>query len=117
MKPYSERKIIAIDFDGCLCENDWPRIGAPNWNVILRAKEEQAYGAGLILWTCRADDRLQEAVDACAQWGLVFDAVNDNLPERINLYGNNSRKVSADEYWDDKAVFMGGETTYGDANE
>lgn len=39
MKPYSERKIIAIDFDGCLCENDWPRIGAPNWNVILRVKK------------------------------------------------------------------------------
>lgn len=94
-----------------------PESGLPTGMLFCGSKKEQAYGARLILWTCRADERLQEAVDACAQWGLIFDAVNDNLPERINLYGNNSRKVSADEYWDDKAVFMGGETTYGDANE
>lgn len=95
------RKIIAIDFDGCLCENNWPTIGKPHQDVIRRAKEEQANGAGLILWTCRVDESLQEAVDACRQWGLIFDAINDNLPERIDLYGNNCRKLSADEYWDD----------------
>lgn len=102
------RKAIAIDFDGCLCEPAWPNIGEPHWNVIQYAKEEQGKGAGLILWTCRVGDRLKEAVDACAGWGLIFDAVNDNLPERIAAYGANPRKVNADEYWDDKAVIMDG---------
>ena len=36
------RDAIAIDFDGCLCVNAYPRIGAPNWAVIAKAKERQA---------------------------------------------------------------------------
>jgi len=33
---------------------------------------------------------------------LVFDAINDNLPEIKELYGNNSRKISYDIYIDDR---------------
>ena len=35
---------------------------------------------------------------------LEFDAVNDNLPEIVELYGTNSRKITCDFYIDDKAV-------------
>ena len=35
---------------------------------------------------------------------LEFDAVNDNLPEIIEQYGNNSRKITCNYYIDDKAV-------------
>ena len=27
-------KIIAVDFDGTLCENRWPEIGKPNQEII-----------------------------------------------------------------------------------
>ena len=27
-------KIIAVDFDGTLCENKWPDIGKPNEKII-----------------------------------------------------------------------------------
>ena len=47
---------------------------------------------------------MDEAVRWCGGHGLHFDALNDNLPERVRQYGDNPRKVSADEYWDDKAV-------------
>ena len=47
------KRAIAIDFDGTLCENNYPDIGEPNWNVIYQAIQEQKHGAGLILWTCR----------------------------------------------------------------
>ena len=40
------RDAIAVDFDGCLCVNAYPGIGAPNWGVIAKAKERQAAGAG-----------------------------------------------------------------------
>ena len=100
------RKVIAIDFDGCLCSNAYPNIGNPYWEVIQDALAEKAKGTALILWTCREGDRLKEAVEACKRWGLSFDAVNDNLPERISLFGCNSRKINADEYWDDKAVHI-----------
>ena len=99
-------RAIAIDFDGCLCENKWPEIGEPHWDVIHAAIREQVGGASLILWTCRHGYLLSEAIDACENWGLTFDAVNENLPERLEYYGSESRKISADEYWDDHAVHM-----------
>ena len=98
------RKAIAIDFDGCLCTDAFPAIGEPNWPVIKRAQEEQRAGAGLILWTCRAGQILQDAIAACEGWGLVFDAVNESLPDWIEAFKTHPRKVGATEYWDDKAV-------------
>lgn len=59
-------------------------------------------GDKLILWTCREGALLDEAVLWCLNRGLKFDAVNDNLPEDIEKYGNNCRKVNADVYLDDK---------------
>ena len=35
----------------------------------------------------------------------MFDAVNENLPERIALYNNDCRKIGADYYIDDKNLF------------
>lgn len=102
-------KAIAIDFDGCLCDNAYPAIGAPHWGVIARAEMEQEAGAGLILWTCREGQLLQEAVAACESWGLHFDAINESLPSWIAAFNNAPRKVGASEYWDDRAVPMGGE--------
>ena len=97
------QKAIAIDFDGCLCANAYPDIGAPNWEIIVAAAAEQIAGAGLILWTCREGELLENALEACARWGLHFDAVNDILPSWKKFYGNETRKVGATEYWDDKA--------------
>ena len=31
-----------------------------------------------------------------------FDAINDNLPEIIERYGSNSRKITCDYYIDDR---------------
>lgn len=96
--------IIAVDFDGCLCKNAWPNIGAPNTAVIEELKRRRSAGCRLILWTCRENSALEAAIAWCAEHGLEFDAVNSNLPDQNKLYGNDSRKVGADEYWDDKAV-------------
>ncbi len=97
------QKAIAVDFDGCLCENAYPEIGAPHWNIIAAAAAAQSSGTGIILWTCREGKLLQDALEACERWGLRFDAVNDSLPSWKEAFGNDSRKVGADEYWDDKA--------------
>ena len=97
------RHIIAIDFDGTLCEDRWPEIGPPIAEVIVEAKLRKKQGDALILWTCRCGEKLDEAVAWCRRFGLEFDAVNENLPERIAVYGSESRKISADEYWDDRA--------------
>ena len=106
-------KVIAVDFDGCICSMNFPDIGEPNWEVIAPLKQERASGSKIILWSCRCDEALQAAIKACEDWGLQFDAINENVPERLLKYGySDSRKVSADEYWDDLAKvikFKGGQ--------
>lgn len=96
--------IIAVDFDGTLCENAWPGIGQARAGVIDYVLGQQMTGAKIILWTNRRGDKLEEAVKWCAARGIAFDAVNENLPEVIERFGGDTRKVFADEYLDDKAV-------------
>ena len=97
-------KVIAVDFDGCLCVKKWPEIGAPNWNAINALIRRKAEGDKIILWTCRDGKQLEEAVLWCLNHGLRFDAINENLPENVKFFGNDCRKVWANEYWDDRAV-------------
>lgn len=69
---------IAVDFDGTLCYSKWPELGRPNQALIEYLQE----------W----------------EQNLEFDAVNDNLPEIIEFYGHNSRKISCDYYIDDRML-------------
>ena len=94
--------IIAVDFDDTLCFSNWPNLGAPNLPLINYLHKQKNAGSKIILWTCRAGKPLEDAVKWCKQYGLVFDAINDNLPEIIELYGNNSRKITCDIYIDDR---------------
>lgn len=96
------KRVIAVDFDGTLCENKWPKIGEPNTELIRQLAEEQEAGTAVILFTCRSGKMLDEAVNWSREQGLRFDRVNDNMPERIRAYKGNTRKISADVYIDDR---------------
>lgn len=74
-----------------------------NWIKQLRQD-----GHKIILWTCRDGMHLVDAIVWCAEHGLFFDAVNNNLDEHVTQYGSNCRKVFADYYIDDKAVYPSG---------
>ena len=95
---------FAVDFDGTLSFGTWPEVGPANYKLIDFLNERKAAGDKLVLWTCREGNDLKDAVSFCRENGLTFHAVNDNLPETIRLYGNNSRKISCDFYIDDRAV-------------
>lgn len=101
-------KIIAVDFDGTLCRHEFPNIGPPNESVIEAVKEEQSQGSKIILWTVRNGKYLDDALKWCAERDLVFDAVNENIPELQDKLGLFSPKILANEYWDDKAVVCKG---------
>ena len=96
--------VFAVDFDGTLSFGKWPETGPANNGLIDFLRKRQSAGDKVILWTCRAGDALDTAVEWSRDKGLVFDAVNDNLPEIVELYGTNSRKISCDFYIDDKAI-------------
>lgn len=114
-KNYDEKKlfppILAVDFDGTLVSNKFPEIGEPDWIISGAVKAYREMGWKLILWTCRTDKMLQNAVDFCRNvLNLEFDAVNQNLPEVQEFYGGDTRKVYANMYLDDRsaALFVGG---------
>jgi hypothetical protein len=94
-----------VDFDGTLSFGTWPEVGPANTRLFEYLIKKQKQGDKLILWTCRAGEPLRNAVDFCRDNGLIFDAVNDNLPETIEKYGSNSRKITCDVYLDDRACF------------
>lgn len=55
----------AVDFDGTLCENAYPEIGAPNLPLIDKLISRRRLGAKIILWTCREGEMLTRAVEFC----------------------------------------------------
>jgi hypothetical protein len=98
--------IIAVDFDNCLAESDSKTfaIGRPNIDLIDFIKLQKIKGHKLILWTTRCGKALEEAVLWSGEYGILWDAINDNIPEIIEKWGGNSRKCYADIYIDDKAM-------------
>lgn len=98
--------IIAVDFDGILCEDKFPEIGLPHYDMVSFVRRLQDSGIETILWTSRIDDRLEEAVKWCEDRGLHFTAINDNTPSNKEQYGTNPRKVYADVYMDDRSPYM-----------
>lgn len=100
--------ILAVDADGTLWESQWPNIGKPNMHLIAYLINCRKCGIKVILNTMREGELLEQAVKFCKLHGLEFDAVNDNLSEMIEMYGNNPRKIWADIYIDDRNSIVKG---------
>lgn len=96
--------IIAIDFDGTICRGKYPNIDG--LQPYARETINQLYDAGhyIIINTCRSHDQLVTAINWMIEQGIKFHRVNDNHPNEVARYGNNSRKVYAHVYVDDKQV-------------
>jgi len=98
--------ILAVDFDGTLCEHKFPAIGEMNkplFEAVLNAKKA---GWKVILWTCRGGNYLEAAVNWCKAHGLEFEAVNDDIPEiKDSDFGRDkSGKIYATYYIDDRNI-------------
>ncbi len=98
--------IYAVDFDGTLAYTRFPEIIQANDKMIAFVKTLKVMGHKVILWTSRTGRDLQDAVEWCRQQGLIFDSVNKPLPEQVARWGNDTRKIYADYYIDDKAVTL-----------
>ena len=97
--------IIAVDFDGTLCEANYPYAGRPNEYLLNALRElKRTDSAEIILWTCRVGEALKYAVNWCEEHGLELDAVNENLPRIVEQFGGDNRKIFANVYIDDSSV-------------
>ena len=97
-----EGKIIAVDFDGTLCEDIFPKVGLPKMRVIEVVKALSLKNR-IVLWTCREGDLLIRAIQWCEQFDLRFNHINENVPENKLLYMGKA-KIIADYYIDDKSI-------------
>ena len=106
--PPHNHLIIAIDFDGTIVEDAYPKIGPPMIFAFDTMKKLQAEGHRLILWTYRSGNRLREAVAFCKEHGIEFYAVNKNYPEE-DFDTKTPRKIHADLFIDDRNIggFLG----------
>lgn len=95
-----DSKVIAVDFDGTIVQNKYPKIGKPLPFAFETLKLLQQDGHRLVLWTVRANDLLQEAVDYCRKNGVEFYAVNQNYEGEKD----GVRKLNADIFIDDRNV-------------
>ncbi len=105
---FNDTLIIAVDFDGTIVEDAYPKIGKPTLFAFETLKKLQEEGHRLILWTYRCGIKLDEAVKFCEDHGVFFYAVNSSFPEET--YSNDvSRKINADIFIDDRNIggFMG----------
>jgi hydroxymethylpyrimidine pyrophosphatase-like HAD family hydrolase len=95
---------IAVDFDGTLVENRYPKIGKPILFAFETLKKLQQEGHQIILWTYRSGVKLEEAVEFCENKGIRFYAVNKSYPEEEFEEQLMSRKILADVFIDDRNI-------------
>lgn len=93
--------IIALDFDGTVVEHDFPRIGdlKPDADVYLRKIVED--GHRLVLWTCRKDGTLIDAIQFMKEIGVELTAANTNDP---SVDFTTSDKIYYDIIIDDRII-------------
>lgn len=99
----SETLTIAVDFDGTIVEDEYPKIGKPNIFAFETMKKLQNKGHRLILWTYRYGKELEDAVAFCKENGITFYAVNKSFPEE-QFDPKYSRKINADLFIDDRNI-------------
>ena len=107
------QQVIAVDFDGTLCEHMFPEIGEileENQAVIDKIREYKKNGAMILLWTCREDKverkYLSEAVAWCKEKNIPIDFANEYPNPGFSGFGIGEmvpcRKIHADRYIDDR---------------
>jgi hypothetical protein len=98
-------KYYAIDFDGTIVEDAFPKIGKLKPHVIRVMKRIVNSGGRIAINTCRCGKYAYAAqgfLDACS---IPYHTFNETDRKIIEMYADNPRKLSADVYIDDKNIF------------
>ncbi|MFV0174820.1 hydrolase [Empedobacter falsenii] len=95
-------KIIAVDFDGTVVDDKYPKIGKAKIFAFETLKQLQNDGYRLTLWTYRSGKALDEAVEFCKKNGIEFYAINNSFDGEDFDKNTQSRKINADIFIDDR---------------
>lgn len=110
LKEVVERVVLAIDFDGTICEVAYPEIGMERYGAKEHINRLYEEGYIIIINSCRTDGAGIQPATMAQEFlklrGINYHFFNENWPDLINLYGTDCRKISADIYIDDKCLFQ-----------
>jgi hypothetical protein len=95
----SKKLVFAVDFDGTVVTNAYPKIGR-NIGAALVLKTLVAEGHKLILYTIRTGTQLEEAVEWFTDKGIDLYAVNQN-PGQAS-WAPDAKKIFFDLCLDDR---------------
>lgn len=95
--------IVAIDFDETIAINSkFPHIERERKGAIKYIRKLWAKGYYIVVWTCRHGEHQEQAEIWLQDNRIPFDQINQHHPALIEFYGNDTRKIAADLYVDDK---------------
>ena len=95
---------LAIDFDGTICEQSFPAVGLLKKDADKYIRKLAKDGHNIIINTCRSGKYEGMAQDFLDVNNIPYHYINGNLPQLIEHYGQDCRKISADVYIDDKCL-------------
>lgn len=97
-------KILAIDFDGTIAEAAFPGLGKikPGAKEYINKLFDEGYT--IIIHTCRTGIFEGHAQNFLEYIGIKYHYINTNLPSQVEYFKQDSRKISADLYIDDKCL-------------
>lgn len=98
----TESKIIAVDFDGTIADDAYPKVGRAKMFAFETLRKLQEDGHRLILWTYRHGQTLDDAVEFCRENGIEFYAINNSFSGENYDPTKASRKLNADIFIDDR---------------
>lgn len=95
-------KVLGIDFDGTIVEENYPKIGELREDARYYINKLYDEGFKIIINTCRSGRFADDARDFLIKNGIKYHTFNENLPEILKMYNTDCRKISADLYIDDR---------------
>jgi len=95
--------IIAVDFDGTIVENEFPKIGQFKPGAKETLAKLHSEGHYIIIWTCRSGIKCSAAEKFLKNNNVKYHVINESNPVNLALHkGVDTRKVHADIYIDDR---------------
>ena len=95
------KKVIAIDFDGTIVDDKFPDFGDVKEGAKEVINELLEVGHEVIIWSCQDAEEIEHVL---YRLGINYTAINENTESMMQRWGNNPRKIGADNFIDDKGL-------------
>lgn len=99
------RLTLSVDFDGLITigSRNFPECGRLRPEAKETINKWHRQGHYIIINTCRNPVTVLQCAEFLALNEIHFDTINENNPDVVAYWGTDTRKISADLYFDDRS--------------